>query len=158
MPNPSDYETLISKQFFRQKPALPGATETLLSNAQNHLTASKLLRASGLITPSFTSAYEGLSQLFRTMFEYREVRPVDGCWTSATQVVCRDLGMNVAEQCFVSVLHDMRNPTWRNSSFPSASAEEAQKVTDLLEKYLPVAQRLMHQSFLTKVPEQRPPV
>lgn len=146
MPKPSDYEILISKQFFRQEPALAGATEALLSNAQDHLTASKLLRASGLITPSFTAAYEGLSQLFRTMFEYREVRPVDGCWTSATQVVCRDLGMNVAEQCFVSVLHDMRYPTSRDSSFPSASAEEAQKVADLLEKYLPVARGLMHLS------------
>lgn len=150
MPKPSDYDTLINKQFFRQEPALPGATEALLSNAQDHLTASKLLSASGLMTPSFTVAYEGLSQLFRAMFEYREVRPVDGCWTSATQVVCRDLGMNVAEKCFVSVLHDMRKPTSRNSSFPSASVEEARKVADILEKYLPVAQGLMYQRTLTE--------
>lgn len=84
MPKPSDYETLISKQFFRQEPALPGATEALLSNAKGHLTASKLLSASGLITPSFTAAYEGLSQLFRTMFEYREVPGrwlLDECYT-----------------------------------------------------------------------------
>lgn len=154
MPKPSDYETLISKQFFRQEPALPGATEALLGNARDHLNASKLLSASGLMTPSLTAAYEGLSQLFRAMFEYREVRPVEGCWTSATQVVCRDLGMHVAEQCFVSILHDMRNPTSRNSSFPSASAEEARKVADLLEKYLPVAHGLMYQSFVTTGPKQ----
>lgn len=150
MPKPSDYETLISKQFFRQELALPGATEALLSNARDHLTASKLLSALGFITPSFTAAYEGLSQLFRAMFEHREVRPIDGCWTSATQVVCRDLGMNVAEQCFVSVLHDMKKPTSRNSSFPSASVEETRKVADILEKYLPVAQGLMHQRALTE--------
>jgi hypothetical protein len=88
------------------------------------------------------------------MFEYREVRPVDDCWASATQVVCRDLGMNVAEQCFVSVLHDMRNPTSRSSSFPSASAEEARKLADLLEKYLPVVHGMMHQNFVTREPEQ----
>jgi len=148
MQRPTEYDTLISKQFFRDERALPGATETLLQNAQDHLAAFKMLSASRLTKPALTAAYEGLTQLFRAMFEYREVRPVEGCWSTATLVVCTDLGMNVAEQCFVSVLHASRIPTSRNSSFPSASPAEARKVADLLEKYIPLAYRLIHLSWL----------
>jgi hypothetical protein len=154
MQRPIEYETLVSKHFFSEERALPGATETLLQNAQDHLAAFKLLSASGLTTPALTAAYEGLTQVFRTMFEYREVRPVKGCWSTATLVVCRDLGMSIAEQCFVSVLHDSRIPTSRNSSFPSASPAEARKVANLLEKYIPLAYRLIHLSWLPSLPSE----
>jgi len=154
MQRPAEYENLISKQFFTEKPAFPGATEALLQNAQDHLAAFKQLSASSLTMPAFTAAYKGLSQLFRTMFEYREVRPIEDCWSTATLVVCRDLGMNVAEQCFVSVLHDARLPTSRNSSFPSASPDEIRKLANLLEKYIPAAYRLMYLGWLPSLPEE----
>jgi hypothetical protein len=94
--------------------------------------------------PALTAAYEGLAQLFRAMFEFREVRPAEGCWSTGTLVVCRDLGMSVAEQCFVSVLHDSRTPTSRKSSFPSKSPDDVEEVRALLEKYLPTAAHVMH--------------
>ena len=144
MQRPTEYKDLLSRGFFIHEPALPGATEALLESAQNHLNAWQQLSAAGLTTPALTAAYEGLSQLFRAIFEYREVRPVEGCWTTATLVACRDLGMGVAEQCLVSVLHDARAPTSCSSSFPSKSLDDAREVGALLRKYLPAAAQVMH--------------
>lgn len=143
MPQPNEYVDLTNRGFFTHEKALPGATDALLQSAYDHLAASRQLSNAGLTTPALTVAYAGLSQLFRAVFEFREVRPVEGCWSTATLVVCRDLGMNVAEQCFITALHDASALIARNSSFPSRSLAEATKSADLLEKYMPAAFQAM---------------
>lgn len=143
MLQPNEYKDLTNRGFFTHEPALHDATEALFQSARDHLLASQQLISAGLTAPALTAAYEGLSQLFRAIFEFREVRPVEGCWSTATLVACRDLGMHIAEQCFVSVLHDAREPTSCSSSFPSESLDEAREVSALLRKYLPVAERVV---------------
>jgi hypothetical protein len=89
MQQPTQYKDLTSKGFFVHEPALQGATGALLQSAEDHLAAWRQLSAAGLTTPAFTAAYEGLCQLFRAVFELREVRPAEGCWSTATFVACR---------------------------------------------------------------------
>lgn len=139
MHRPSEYENLISKQFFRVEPALQGAAQTLLRNAEEHLTAVKILNSTGLLTPAFLTAYDGFVQVVQAVLEYREVRVAEEFQLTATQVVCKDLGMNVAEQCFVNVIHGRRVETLYCSPYPPVPLEDTQKLVRLLEKYIPVA-------------------
>lgn len=154
MQQPTEYKSLTSKGFFIRKPAFPEATEFLLLSAQDHLTATHQLICARLPTPALTTAYQGLSQLFRAVFEFREVLPVEGCWSTATLVVCRDLGMHVAEQCLINALHEKLEPTSDSSSYPCRSLDEVRDVAGLLEKYLPVAAHLMR----LDLPSTSPPM
>ncbi|QDZ28697.1 hypothetical protein [Noviherbaspirillum sp. UKPF54] len=144
MPRPLEYDNLININAFAEKPATPGALEAYLRNAQSYLAAAKLLDPAVAAMPVFSTAYEGFFQLVQAVFEFYEVRTKDSGRNLAIQRVCKDLGMNTAEQALVAKAHERRNDTSYRSPFPPVSKAEAQSLVAILDKYVPVAYKLVN--------------
>jgi actin-related protein len=143
MQRPHEYEDLITKKFFKAVPATAGASDAFLKNAQDYLHACKLLQE-GFPVPAFSLAYDGLSQLFQAIFSHYEVQVKPSLRSSATQVICRELGMNISDQCFVSTIHERRNQTSYQSPFPPALPYEIENLVRILETYIPKAYKVLN--------------
>jgi hypothetical protein len=138
MQRPTEYETLISKGFFENAPATPGAAQALLESAQEHLDAYELLTQAGLTGAAFGAAYDGLSILFQAMFEHYEVRAPDELRTAGTYVMSRTMDLHPAELCLIARMHDRRHQLSTECPFPPATQDEGQALATLIKKYLPV--------------------
>lgn len=143
MQRPQEYEDLITKKYFKAAPATAGAADAFLKNAQNYLHACKLLQE-GFPMSAFSLAYDGLSQLFQAIFEHYQVQVKPSHRNSATQVICRELGMNISDQCFVSAIHERRHETSYQSPFPPLYPNEIENLVRILEMYIPKAYKVLN--------------
>jgi len=144
MPRPPEYDNLININAFAEQAATPGALEAYLRNAQSYLAAAKLPDPAVSAMPVFSIAYEGFFQLVQAVFEFYEVRTKDSGRNLAIQRVCQDLGMNPSEQALMSKAHGRRNDTSYRSPFPPVSKAEAQCLVAILDKYVPIAYKLVN--------------
>lgn len=138
MQRPTEYATLISKGFFENAPATPGAAQALLESAQEHLSAYELLTQAGLTAAAFGAAYDGFSLLFQAMFEYYEIRAPGELRTAGTYVMSRTMDMHPAELCLIARMHDRRHLLSTECPFPPPTKDEGQALAKLIEKYLPI--------------------
>jgi hypothetical protein len=142
MSRPPEYENLIKTKAFAAQPVTPGATAALLKNAQEYLLVAQSMDASVHPMQVFSMAYEGFFQVVQAVLEFYTVRVKDSGRNSAIQRVCADLGMSSPEISLMSKAHDRRNSTAYTSPFPPVSKAEAEALTMLVAKYVPVAYTL----------------
>jgi hypothetical protein len=147
MPRPPEYENLIKTGAFEAVAGIPGAAQSYLNNASDYLGAAQNEGASMKPLQVFTLAYEGYYALVQAILEHHQVRTKESGRNLAIQRVAHDLGLTPPEFSAVVRAHARRNDTSYKSPFPPVSRAEAQAMTSILAKSLPVARTLLASSI-----------
>ena len=137
-----EHEAVLDTKSVEATPAMAAPQEVLLKNSQDYLAACKFLQPRFPL-PSFSAAYEGLSQLCHALYEHYDVQVGTD---SAMQVVCRELGMNEADRSFVRTMQEQRSKTSYQYPDPSAVVYGTETLIRLVETYVPIARKLLNTS------------
>ena len=132
---PIEYQNLITRRALEVVEPTPGAVPAFLLQAEKYLASAKQIDPK-LATQVFTNAYEGYFQLVDAFLEHYTVRAKEAGRNLVIQRVSADLKLAPEEMRVVIRAHERRNGT-------SFSQAEAKGLLGILEKYIPVAYKML---------------
>ena len=139
---PTEYQNLIARRALEVVEPTPGAVQAFLLQAENYLASAKQIDPK-LAMQVFTNAYEGYFQLVDAFLEHYKVRTKEAGRNLVIQRVSADLKLSAEEMRVVIRAHERRNGTSYHSPFPPISQAEAIGLLSILEKYIPVAYKML---------------
>lgn len=139
---PVEYQNLINRRSLEVVEPTPGAVAAFLQQAQNYLASAKQIDPK-LSMQVFTNAYEGYFQLVDAFLEHYKVRTKEAGRMLVIQKVSADMKLVPEEMQVVIRAHERRNGTSYHSPFPPISRAEAMALLHILEKYIPVAYKML---------------
>lgn len=139
---PIEYQNLIARRALEVVEPTQGAVPAFLLQAENYMASAKQIDPK-LAMQVFTNAYEGYFQLVDAFLEHYTVRAKEAGRNLVIQRVSADLRLAPAEMRVVIRAHERRNGTSYHSPFPPISQAEAMGLLGILEKYIPVAYKML---------------
>lgn len=140
---PAEYQNLINRHALEVVEPTSGAVQAFLSQAENYLASAKQIDPM-LAMQVFTNAYEGYFQLVDAFLEHYKVRTKDAGRNLVILRVSADLKLSPDEMRVIIRAHERRNGTSYHSPFPPISRAEAMGLLAILEKYIPIAYKMLN--------------